>query len=95
MLTNLRPNTVGVRDDLYQVRLVVFSVGKETTSFHKIFIRSSPRSISIGQLNTLPCLHLQPIYLIIFKGSYFRRMGNLILRAASRLDAFSVYPFHT
>ena len=62
---------------------------------HKIFIRSSPRSISIGQLNTLPCLHLQSIYLIIFKGSYFRRMGNLILRAASRLDAFSVYPFHT
>ena len=62
---------------------------------HKFFIRSSPRSISIGQLNTLPCLHLQPIYLIIFKGSYFRRMGNLILRAASRLDAFSVYPFHT
>ena len=38
MLTNLRPNTVGVRDDLYQVRLVVFSVGKETTSFHKIFL---------------------------------------------------------
>ena len=63
--------------------------------YHIFFIRSSPRSISIGQLNTLPCLHLQPIYLIIFKGSYFRRMGNLILRAASRLDAFSVYPFHT
>ena len=38
MLTNLRPNTVGVRDDLYQVRLVVFSVEKETTSFHKIFL---------------------------------------------------------
>ena len=67
----------------------------QQTLYHKIFIRSSPRSISIGQLNTLPCLHLQPIYLIIFKGSYFRRMGNLILRAASRLDAFSVYPFHT
>ena len=64
----------------------------------QIFINlfwSSPRSISIGQLNMLPCLHLQPINLIIFKGSYFRRMGNLILRAASRLDAFSVYPFHT
>ena len=60
-----------------------------------IFFWSSPRSISIGQLNILPCLHLQPINLIIFKGSYFRRMGNLILRAASRLDAFSVYPFHT
>ena len=34
------------------------------------FIRSSPRPISIGQLNTLPCLHLQPIYLVVFKGSY-------------------------
>ena len=64
-------------------------------NFSTELFRSSPRSISIGQLNTLPCLHLQPINLIIFKGSYFRRMGNLILRAASRLDAFSVYPFHT
>ena len=59
------------------------------------FFWSSPRSISIGQLNMLPCLHLQPINLIIFKGSYFRRMGNLVLRGASRLDAFSVYPFQT
>ena len=36
-----------------------------------------------------------PINLIVFKGSYFRRMGNLVLRGASRLDAFSVYPFQT
>ena len=62
---------------------------------HQSFYWSSPRSISIGQLNVLLRLHLQPINLVIFKGSYFRRMGNLILRAASRLDAFSVYPFHT
>ena len=32
--------------------------------------RSSPRSISIGQLNTLLHLHLQPIYLVVFKGPY-------------------------
>ena len=28
---------------------------------------SSPRSISIGQLNTLPCLHLRPIKLVVYK----------------------------
>ena len=30
---------------------------------------SSPRPISIGQLHTLLCFHLQPIYLVVFKGS--------------------------
>ena len=43
----------------------------------------------------LPCLHSVPIYLIVSKGSYCLRMGYLILRGASRLDAFSVYPFRT
>ena len=28
---------------------------------------SSPRSISIGQLNTLLCLHLRPIKLVVCK----------------------------
>nr|DAP52979.1 MAG TPA: hypothetical protein [Caudoviricetes sp.] len=31
---------------------------------------SSPRPISIGQLQALPLFHLQPIYLIVYKGSY-------------------------
>ena len=52
----------------------------------------SPRPISNSQLHTLPCFHLCPIYLVVFKGSYYLRMGYLILRGASRLDAFSVYP---
>ena len=56
---------------------------------------SSPRSISNSQLHVLPHFHLCPIYLVVFKGSYFFRMGYLILRGASRLDAFSVYPFRT
>ena len=66
---------------------------------------SSPRPISNSQLHTLPCFHLCPIYLVVFKGSYFYlvvfkgsyffRMGYLILRGASRLDAFSVYPVPT
>ena len=53
---------------------------------------SSPRPISNSQLHTLLHFHLCPIYLVVFKGSYFFRMGYLILRGASRLDAFSVYP---
>ena len=56
---------------------------------------SSPRPISNSQLHTLLCFHLCPIYLVVFKGSYFFRMGYLILRGASRLDAFSVYPVRT
>ena len=44
----------------------------------------------------LPCLHTAPIYLVLSKGSYcLIDMGYLILRGASRLDAFSVYPCRT
>ena len=55
----------------------------------------SPRPISNSQLRTLLHFHLCPIYLVVFKGSYYLRMGYLILRGASRLDAFSVYPVPT
>ena len=53
---------------------------------------SNPRPISNSQLHTLLHFHLCPIYLVVFKGSFCFRMGYLILRGASRLDAFSVYP---
>ena len=56
-------------------------------------VRISPRPISIRQLHALLHFHLEPIYLILFKGSYL--LGYLILRGASRLDAFSVYPCRT
>ena len=56
----------------------------------------TPRPISTGQLHTLPCFHPRPINLVVFKGSYSHiGMGYLILRGASRLDAFSVYPVPT
>src|SRR5690606_2489691 len=58
--------------------------------------RLSPRAISIRQLRTSPCFHPGPIDLVIYEGSYYlRAMGNLILRGASRLDAFSAYPVRT
>ena len=56
---------------------------------------SCPRPISNSQLHALLHFHLCPIYLVVFKGVYFIRMGYLILRGASRLDAFSVYPCQT
>ena len=57
---------------------------------------SSPRAISIAQLNTLLCLHLRPINLVVYKCPYsLEGMGYLILRCASRLDAFSVYHIRT
>ena len=70
---------------------------------HKLFISnllpfptltfwSSPRPISSSQLHALQHFHPCPINLVVFKGSYFFRMGYLILRGASRLDAFSVIP---
>ena len=56
----------------------------------------SPRYISIGQLNTLLYLHLQPINQLVFLVSYhIDCVGYLILGWASHLDAFSVYPVHT
>ena len=65
-----------------------------SSRLHQVY-RSNPRPISNSQLHTLLHFHLCPIYLVVFKGSYFFRMGYLILRGGSRLDAFSVYPFRT
>ena len=64
--------------------------------FRVSIFRLSPRPISIRQLHALLHFHTGPIYLIISEGSYWiNSMGNFILRGASRLDAFSAYPFHT
>ena len=58
--------------------------------------RLSPRPISTALLNTSLCLHMQPINLVVHKGSYLiNSVGYLILRPVSRLDAFSVHPIRT
>ena len=46
------------------------------------------RTISTGQLSVLLRLHLQPIDEVVYLGP----QGYLVLRGASRLDAFSGYP---
>ena len=57
---------------------------------------SSPRPISTPLLNDSRHLHIVPINLVVFKGSYLIiSVGYLIFGSASRLDAFSVYPIRT
>ena len=46
------------------------------------------RTISTSQLSALPHLHLWPIDVVVYHGP----QGYLVLRGASRLDAFSGYP---
>ena len=65
----------------------------DNRSFWSFLLWLSPRPISISQLHTLLRFHLWPINLIVFQGSYYLRMGNLILESVSCLDAFSAYPF--
>ena len=63
--------------------------------FFLIHFRSSPRPISISPLHVLPRFHSWPINHIVYVGPYSRRMGILISREVSRLDAFSVYLVRT
>ena len=51
----------------------------------------SDRCISTSQLHTLLCFHVWPINPIVCRAPH----GNLILKQASRLDAFSGYPSRT
>ena len=76
---------------------IILPLRESGSRFAAVFLISwsSPHPISNSQLRVLPHFHLCPIYLVVFKGVYFFRMGHLILRGASRLDAFSVYPFRT
>ncbi len=72
---------------------------KPTCYGHQIGIEidpSSPRPISTGLLRVSPRFQIRPINLVVFQGSYpLMEVGELILRPASRLDAFSGYPIRT
>ena len=57
-----------------------------------IHLWSCPRPISCGQLHTLLHFHLRPIYLVVFKGSYYLLVGishlegGFTLRCLQRLS---------
>ena len=59
-------------------------------------LKKDSRTISTGQLNVSLRLHIRPINQVVYLGSLGSNdQGELILRLASRLDAFSGYPFRT
>ena len=65
--------------------------GRETLN-----VETSPRPISTGQLHALLHFHFRPINPVVYWGPYqVNPVGDLILKRASRLDAFSGYPFRT
>lgn len=60
-----------------------------------VHVLSNHQLISTGQLHTFLCFHIRPINPVVYWELLPRRDGNLILKPASRLDAFSGYPFRT
>ena len=67
-------------------------VAKQLLMQALLAVWSSPRSISNSQLHVLPHFHLCPIYLVVFKGSYFLMKGishlegGFTLRCLQRLS---------
>ena len=71
-------------------------VDQQTYTLFHLYLRSSPRPISIGKLHASQRFHRRPIYLIVSEGSYLLyAVAVFFFRGASRLDAFSVYPVRT
>ena len=61
-----------------------------------IVVKLSPRPVSTGQLRALQRFHFRPINPVVYWGPYLvNPVGEFISRRASRLDAFSGYPFQT
>src|SRR6185437_7836359 len=72
-----------------------FRISRTAQWTRSIFV-VSPRPISTGQLHTLRCFHFRPINPVVWLGALTHGgVGDLILERASRLDAFSGYPFRT
>ena len=54
----------------------------------KLKLWLNPRLISTGQLNMLPCFHLQPINVVVFHESYFIKNGKTHLEVGFPLRCF-------
>ena len=73
----------------------VFARGRTFTCVVLYGVGTSPRPISTGRLG-IAAVHLRPINPVVYWGPYpVNPVGNLILKRASRLDAFSGYHFRT
>ena len=74
------------------IKVCTFKTSYNSDLFFSLLTRLSPRPISNSQLHMLPCFHLCPIYLVVFKGSYFlmegisHLEGGFTLRCLQRLS---------
>ena len=55
-----------------------FNIELNKNTFRTKITWSSPRPISIAKLNVSPHLHLQPINLVVFKGSYLITQWDIL-----------------
>ena len=62
----------------YPQKNFLFVLGTFLIRFSQISLRLSPRPISIGQLHTLLHFHLRPINLVVFKGSYYLTIWDIL-----------------
>ena len=77
------------RDDVVTYRVPQLPTGQ-------LLKKVKPSTISTAQLRRLPDFHMPPIEQVVSLRSYpVDPVGNLILRRASHLDAFSAYPDRT
>ena len=82
--------------DSFQLSAVPDRISGTSQWTRSIFVETSPRPISIGQLHALPHFHVRPINPVVYRGPYqINSEGTLILKRASHLDAFSGYHFPT
>ena len=58
-------------------------------------LAAEPLTVSTAPLRASLPVHARPINLVVYQGSHVLRLANLVLRGASRLDAFSGYPCRT
>ena len=68
------------RHSFFSVEIIFFHTSSRIRIplFISFFLRSSPRPISIGQLHALLRFHLRPINLVVFKGSYYLTIWDIL-----------------
>ena len=68
------------RHSFFSVEIIFFHTSSRIRIplFISFFLRSSPRPISIGQLHALLRFHLRPINLVVFKGSYYLTVWDIL-----------------
>ena len=66
-------------------------IGMGVDAVSRLHVDQATWTISTDMLRASPRFHTRPINLVVFEGPW----GELILRGASHLDAFSGYPVRT